>query len=383
LSNKMIKRNQMLMIGSAGSNVGKTQLACALIERFSKDTPIVGIKVTAIEKQDEKCPRGGEGCGVCASMEGNFSIVEEFDSTSNKDTCRLLAAGARRVLWLRVLKEHIVDGAKALLDILGPDTVCICESNSLRSVIEPGLFLMVTTDGQQDWKNSARQVKDYADRIVVSHKDGFDIDQVKLVNDNWTMADTWDNATAIIMAGGSSQRMGQDKSMLQIGGRTMIQHIFDQLAPHFRQILISANDPTKYDFLSADVICDQAPGRGPLMGIASAMKASANELNFVTACDIPRIDIPLVRKMLREIKNYDAVIPVPGPSKREPLFAIYRKSALPRIEKALASGTNCIIDAFEPGRIKYIELTNSHRINNINTVADYREFVRSNNDDKV
>jgi hypothetical protein len=63
----MRKLHNMLMIGSAGANVGKTELACAIIRRFCKSNPLIGIKVTTIQAKDGQCPRGGVGCGVCRS----------------------------------------------------------------------------------------------------------------------------------------------------------------------------------------------------------------------------------------------------------------------------------------------------------------------------
>ncbi len=109
----MIKLDGMLMIGSSGAKVGKTELACALIRKFSKSRPIIGIKVTTIKTKDGQCPRGGEGCGVCPSLEGNFAVTEEVDSSSEKDTARLLAAGASQVFWLRVMKTHLEEGITA------------------------------------------------------------------------------------------------------------------------------------------------------------------------------------------------------------------------------------------------------------------------------
>jgi len=164
----MIKLDGMLMIGSAGTNAGKTEFACSLLSRFGGSNNITGIKVTAIEERDGQCPRGGEGCGVCSSLDGAYSITEETDSSSGKDTARLLAAGAGRVFWLRAMKAHMKDAATSLLDIIGPDAISICESNSLRHVVEPGLFLIVENNDQKVWKDSALQVKTYADRIVVS-----------------------------------------------------------------------------------------------------------------------------------------------------------------------------------------------------------------------
>ncbi len=186
----MVKLDRMLMIGSAGANVGKTELACAVLRRFGGDgRDIVAIKVTTINEKDGQCPRGGEGCGVCSSLEGVFSITEETDSRSGKDTGRLLAAGASRVFWLRVLKAHLKEGLAALLDVVAPEVTSICESNSLRNVVEPGVFLVTERKGAKTWKPSALAVREYADGIVVSDGSSFDIDlgRIRLEDGKWLL----------------------------------------------------------------------------------------------------------------------------------------------------------------------------------------------------
>lgn len=181
----------MLMIGSAGANVGKTELACAILRKFSSVKPdIVGIKVTTINEKNGQCPRGGEGCGVCSSMDGAYLITEETDPASSKDTSRLLAAGAERVYWLRVLRKNIDEGFAALVEQLGPTATSVCESNSLRLAVRPGLFLVAESKSGGTWKPSALEVKNFADRIIVS--DGrnfdFDIDDIKLENGRWLLS---------------------------------------------------------------------------------------------------------------------------------------------------------------------------------------------------
>ena len=368
------------MIGSAGANVGKTELACSLIKRIGKTTDITGIKVTTIRAKDGQCPRGGQGCGVCTSVDGDFDIMEEADSNSEKDTARLLAAGAKRVFWLRVMKQSLEEGLTTLLDIIGPDAVSICESNSLRQVVEPGLFLMVKGRDSKTWKSSARDVKKYADRIVVAGPRGFDcdLDRIKLMSGKWALQE---QATAIIMAGGGSQRMGIDKSMLLIKDKPIIQHICDQLRGTFSQILISTDDVEQYAFLGFDCIPDKIPGQGPLMGIASTLEASVNELNFVVACDIPHIDLRLVRKMLAEAHAADMVIPTTGNEKYEPLFAVYCKSSLEAINEVLTSGVRKISDSFARCNVKYIKLK-TNQLTNLNTMVEYEEF-REKYDAKV
>ncbi|MHC4474652.1 MAG: molybdenum cofactor guanylyltransferase [Planctomycetota bacterium] len=186
-------------------------------------------------------------------------------------------------------------------------------------------------------------------------------------------------ATAIIMAGGGSTRMGQDKSMLPIRGQPMIARIYDQLRPHFAQILVSANDACKYGFLGAEVILDRTADRGPLMGIASALKASANDVNFVMACDIPEIDIAFVRAMIRQLRDNDVVLPMTGSSRYEPLLAVYKKGLLATIEHSLAAGKNRIMDALRCCKVKHVDLRGAQWLTNLNSMSDYREFLKKGN----
>ena len=194
-SQQVIKVPKMLLIGAAASNVGKTTFACRVIENVSRDIPLVAVKVTTISERDGRCPRGGEGCGVCSSFEGTFTITEETSEASDKDTSKLLAAGAKKVYWLRTLKEYLAEGAAALVELIGHDAVCVCESNSLRHVVEPGVFVIVSkaeekvSDPFFGFKDSARVVGGYADRIVCFDGEDFDIDPADVCfgGDQWSI----------------------------------------------------------------------------------------------------------------------------------------------------------------------------------------------------
>ncbi|MHC4290589.1 MAG: molybdenum cofactor guanylyltransferase [Planctomycetota bacterium] len=370
----MIKIPGMLMIGSEGRNVGKTEFACSLIRKFSFQHNIIGIKVTTIKQENESCPRGGEGCGVCATLEGNFCITEETNSQSNKDTSRLLAAGAKKVFWLRVLKQHLEEGINALRAAMGTDAISVCESNSLRLVVEPGLFFMFKASDSESCKPSAASVEKYADRTVFFDGRDFDVslDEIELFDGQWMNKM---RATAIIMAGGQSRRMGQDKTILEINGTPAIKYVYDQLRPHFDQILISSNNIAEHNFVGAEVVPDEVAGKGPLMGIASALKVSRNDINFVMACDIPEINIDLVRRLVKKGRNFDAVVPQTGPSKYEPLFAVYRKSMLAAIDESIISGNFKILDPLKKCNVNYVKLPHTEQLKNLNTMNDYLQFV--------
>jgi molybdopterin-guanine dinucleotide biosynthesis protein A len=374
----MIKIPGMLMVGAGDRNVGKTEFACSLIRKFAQHRNIIGVKVTTIEQTNGSCPHGGKGCGVCATLEGNFSITEETDSESDKDTCRMLAAGAKKVFWLRVLKKHLEEGVKALQVALGTDAISVCESNSLRSIVEPDLFFMFKALGSDKCKPTAASVEKYADRTVLFDGSDFDIslDEIKLINGRWINKM---QATAVIMAGGRSRRMGQDKAVLEINGTAVIKYVFDQLQGHFDQILVSSDDKAKYNFLGVEVVPDKATGMGPIMGIASTLKVSRNDTNFVIACDIPEVDIALVRRIIRKSRNFDAVLPQTQSSKLEPLFAVYKKSVLAAFDESITAGDYKILIPLEKCKVGYVKLSQAEQIRNLNTMDDYQQFVKEKN----
>ena len=166
MEDKPIYLPQMLLIGSSGRNSGKTTLAIEFVKQWKDKFPIVALKVTTIEKKDGKCPRGGKGCGVCTNIKENFQLIEEKILNSNKDTSLLLASGAEKVYWLKTLKTHIHEAIKHFLTIIPRDTLIICESNSLRNIVKPGVFIMLKNTENSSIKKSASEVIDRADFIV-------------------------------------------------------------------------------------------------------------------------------------------------------------------------------------------------------------------------
>lgn len=182
--------------------------------------------------------------------------------------------------------------------------------------------------------------------------------------------------TGIILAGGKSERMGADKSLLPFLGRPLIQHIHGQLRPYFSEILVAGDSVERYAFLEARLVSDEVPGQGPLRGIVSALAASQNDLNFVIACDIPWVDHALLKILLREAHGCDCVVPVTLEGYYEPLFAVYRKSALPAMRRALEAGQRRVVAAFSDCRVRTVVVPDRKWLDNINTPDDYERAIR-------
>ncbi|HPC17989.1 MAG TPA: molybdenum cofactor guanylyltransferase, partial [Candidatus Hydrogenedentes bacterium] len=183
------------------------------------------------------------------------------------------------------------------------------------------------------------------------------------------------NAAAVVLAGGNSTRMGQDKRFLAFHGRPLIEYVCNQLRGAFPEVLVAANDATRLAFLNLPVIPDVMPGQGPLGGIAATLAASNYDLNFFVACDIPFIDFTLVERLMRAAAGCDGAVPATPEGHLEPLFAVYRKSLLPAMRDALARGNRRIRDVFTQGRVNTIPLRGSLAPRNLNTVEEYRALL--------
>lgn len=159
----MIAEERMILVGSTGRNSGKTTFSTEFIKKYKDDYKIVALKVTTVESRHMKCPRGGDGCGTCTSLMGDFDIRIEEKAGQVKDTQRLKAAGADRVYWIRSYPEFLTQAFEEFLKLVEDADLIMCESNSLRNYVEPRIFIMI--DNSKDKKKTAKKVYDHADYI--------------------------------------------------------------------------------------------------------------------------------------------------------------------------------------------------------------------------
>ncbi len=155
---------QLVLVGAAGRNSGKTLLACDVISAYAKRHTVYALKIISIERAGEDCHRGSEGCGICTKLSGDFELRQETGENPGKDTARMLRAGAQRAFLLRSLKSRMLEAFIDFLSLVPKDALIVCESNSLRLYVRPGVFLFAGTAG--DMKPSARAVAGYADYLL-------------------------------------------------------------------------------------------------------------------------------------------------------------------------------------------------------------------------
>ena len=156
----MAKLKELLIVAGGGRNVGKTEFACRLIEQFSTQTEIYGLKVSAIHP-DEAIYHGDH------STQQFANLSEETRYDKEKDTSRMLRSGAKKVFYLQGDDEQIRTGFWEFQRMIPAAAPVICESSSLWKYVRPGLLVLVKA-AHVEIKPRALEIAKHASLIVDS-----------------------------------------------------------------------------------------------------------------------------------------------------------------------------------------------------------------------
>ncbi|MBU1011712.1 MAG: hypothetical protein KKG99_01790 [Bacteroidetes bacterium] len=177
----MISQPNLLLIAGTGRNVGKTSLACALIDQTSISHKVIGVKISPHFHQISPTEKP-----IIKSE--NFEIIEELNSDGNKDSSRMLKAGASRVFYVQTKSDiALIEVMKELQQFWFDDTAVICESGGLRHFIEPGLFMVCRSADQPEIKPHLNVLEPKVDQFILFQENGFDLSRVKFENHKWSI----------------------------------------------------------------------------------------------------------------------------------------------------------------------------------------------------
>lgn len=187
--------------------------------------------------------------------------------------------------------------------------------------------------------------------------------------------------TGIIMAGGKSSRLGQDKGLLQIGDKKLVEIATGLLSEVCTEVMISAGNPAYREF-GCRVIPDIYTGIGPMGGLYSALSASRSQINVVLSVDIPFVNKGLIAHLISRLQDYQAVVPHTGPGRLEPLCAVYHSSVLPVIRKCIENENYKLQHFIEMVKVNKTVISDDlpfytpHLFLNINTPGDYSKAIK-------
>ena len=158
------------------------------------------------------------------------------------------------------------------------------------------------------------------------------------------------NLTAIILAGGKSIRMGENKALVPFLGKPLIQYAIDLALEYTGDILISANN-RDLDQFGFPVIPDVTDIKAPLAGIHSGLRASATDWNLVLTCDMPNVSKEVISLLLSSLDdNLRMVLPCHD-GFIEPLCGFYHQRILPVMESNITIGKLSLLDL--PGQVAH------------------------------
>ena len=184
--------------------------------------------------------------------------------------------------------------------------------------------------------------------------------------------------TAIILAGGKSSRLGRDKALERICGKYLVERVLDSLSQLGDDIIVVTAAPNQLSDLNVEKVLDTYPRTGAKVGLCTGINASLSFYSLVVACDMPFLNIDLLRYLLDLASGFDAVIPRIG-DKIEPLHAVYSKNCIPILEEQIRKGKLKISDLFNEINVRYVEPGEIERYDprhlslfNINSEADLK-----------
>ena len=174
--------------------------------------------------------------------------------------------------------------------------------------------------------------------------------------------------------------MGRDKVWEKFGGKPLIERVVSRLGPLSNESIIITAEGKDFPTFDRDqgvqVIRDLYPNKGSLGGIYTGLAKASSFHSLVIACDMPFLNIPLLRNMMELSPGFDVIMPrIKG--KPEPLHAVYSKSCLSPIEALLKQNELKIICFLDQVRVRYLDEAEIQALDptllsffNINTEAD-------------
>jgi len=189
------------------------------------------------------------------------------------------------------------------------------------------------------------------------------------------------NASGIILAGGKGRRLGgRDKALQFIGHQPLIERVISRLSFLDAIIIVTGSTvqalPGIEHTPQVKVVGDDYPGRGPLGGIYSGLRASGSVRSLVVACDMPFLNQRLLKYLIGVAEGFDVAVLRIGDN-LEPLHAVYAKSCIEPIKRLIEGECFNIRRLFDMVRVRYVTTEEVDRFDpehlsffNINTQED-------------
>ena len=142
------------------------------------------------------------------------------------------------------------------------------------------------------------------------------------------------DVTGVLLAGGKSRRMGQDKRLLTVGEETLYARSLSVLRAIFEQVVVVVAQDSPLVASEAPVLRDLIPECGSLGGLYTGLKQAGTEWVFAVACDMPFLDPGTIRHFIG-LKGEGDVLMAKLENGFHPMHALYHRNCLPVMESLI------------------------------------------------
>jgi molybdenum cofactor guanylyltransferase len=180
----------------------------------------------------------------------------------------------------------------------------------------------------------------------------------------------------LVLAGGQSLRMGQDKGAIAWHGKEQRSYIADLLGEQCEEVYISCRPEQQTELATNyNTLIDTFTGLGPFGAILSAFREDPEAAWLVVACDLPLLDLTTLQ-YLREHRNTSAIATTfasPQDGFPEPLIAIWEPKSYPVLLSFLAQGYTCPRKVLRNSEIYLITAPDADALRNVNTPEELEQ----------
>ena len=184
--------------------------------------------------------------------------------------------------------------------------------------------------------------------------------------------------TAIILAGGKSSRMKEEKGLVYFNGKMLVEHVIASVSKITNRVIIITANPAYLQF-GYPCIEDMMRDKGPLGGILTGLVNSSTQKNILLGCDLPFLSENILTRLVNNNGDEDVLL-TEHLGKAEPLCSVYDRSCINHFRSRLEQNQLKITDAFEGLKTRVISFDNEdwfagNEFANINSDEELQKYI--------
>lgn len=186
--------------------------------------------------------------------------------------------------------------------------------------------------------------------------------------------------TGVILAGGRSSRMGEDKGLVKIAGKPLFEHIAERLKPMVNEVLINSNRNQHLYEQRYKVIPDLTQDySGPLAGMLAGLTAVPTQWALFVPCDVPAFPLNLIEKFWEKKAEHQGLY-ARDLHREHPTLCLLNKSIIPLLDDYLTNGERKVMVFFNQINAIPITFNDHNAFANLNSPADIIQWQNEHGD---